>query len=163
MYPYPPIGPINVKWSFSFQLASCQLDALQQYNDNSSVREALRSLQGTMDKVYDRIILKMDEEYPGHIQAILQWLAYCQDEPSITQLAEVVLIDHGREIPTFDESRRISPQRPTDLCSDLIYIKTVEADGWYADTATTTQVCFLPLSLKMCLLFAFISQNVSPV
>ena len=105
-----------------------------------------------MDQAYNRVILEMDMEHPGYIQAILQWLVYCRDEPTIEQLAEVVLVDHGRELPTFEESRRISTLRLTELCYGLISVKTVEVDGYYADTTTATRVCFLPLSLKLYLL-----------
>ena len=135
-----------------FRWATCQLEVLRKRDNIALVRKALKALPKDLDETYERILLNIDEDYIEYVHAVLQWLAYCHHPMSVEQIADVVLVDHDLDLPTFDEARRISPQRIAALCSGLISIVTVKRDHYVGDKSMITQFRFAHSSVREYLL-----------
>lgn len=96
------------------------------------LRKALRSLPNTLDETYDRILLKVSEENHSLAIRLLRWLAFSARLLTLEEMAEILSIDDGDEIPRFDSDQRLrDPRDILDICSTLVTVFSDDkSDSW---------------------------------
>lgn len=114
-----------------FRWVACQLDALAKCTSLSKLRKALRTLPKTLEETYDRILLSIDPERRSDALKMLQWLAFSVHPLALADMAEVLAIDHTKNIPRFDPDLRLrDPRDVLEICPSLITISyTVFPEG----------------------------------
>ncbi|KAK2788575.1 hypothetical protein FQN53_003426 [Emmonsiellopsis sp. PD_33] len=103
-----------------FRWAACQLDTLEKCLTRSQLRKALGSLPATLDETYDRILVKIADEYVEYALRILTWLAFSARPLGLSEVAEVVAVDTDSG---FDPDGVLEdPMDVMAICSTLVTI-----------------------------------------
>jgi hypothetical protein len=88
------------------------------------LQKALRTLPPTLDQTYERILVRISEDYSQHAIRMLQWLAFSARPLSVDEVAEVAAVD-GKRDPAFDPDEVLeSPFDALVICSSLITLTT---------------------------------------
>ncbi|KAF9479014.1 hypothetical protein BDN70DRAFT_807702 [Pholiota conissans] len=105
-----------------FQWVSLQLVGLKKCPNEQSVLKQLKSLPKGLDKTYDLILSKIDEDYHLHTQTFLRWLCFSAHPMSLEEIAETIVVDFDFEDgPRCDPARRYNNKRDVlEKCAGLI-------------------------------------------
>ncbi|KAI0411065.1 hypothetical protein F5X98DRAFT_358030 [Xylaria grammica] len=109
-----------------FRWVSCQLDALENCHDQSSVRRTLASLPRTLDDTYARILSNIPPNYLPYATRILQFLTYSERPLRMEEAIDAIAVQPAN-IPRFDPKDRIVvPHEIQRYCSSLVLITKVK-------------------------------------
>src|SRR5271167_983338 len=97
---------------YRFRWVVCQLDTLRTCLKRSALLKALNQLPKTLDETYDRILLRIPEDYHHDAQVIFTLLAFSPRPISLEEASEAVAID--LEEKSFDPRNRL-PDLPVFL------------------------------------------------
>ncbi|KAK6496051.1 hypothetical protein TWF481_002076 [Arthrobotrys musiformis] len=98
-----------------FRLVACQLDVLENCLDYRTLRKALKSLPGTLDETYARILRNIPEEYKQGTIRILQFLMHSERPLTIEEAIDIIAIDTEGDEYSFDPKYRM-PNSDEILC-----------------------------------------------
>jgi hypothetical protein len=118
-----------------FRWVVCQLEMLRRCPTLADLRTALETLPKTLDETYERILLKIDENYTAHVQKILQYLAFAIRPPTLEEMVEILAIKMSNGELHIDPNNRISDARDIlSMCSSLVttsdYLRNSDGDGY---------------------------------
>lgn len=87
-----------------------------------SLRRALETLPRTLDEIYDRILLKIDENYQLQAFTALQWLTFSARSLALSEIAEAVAFKPDLREDSLDlkNSLLFEPQDILIVCSSLV-------------------------------------------
>src|SRR6266536_189841 len=112
-----------------FRWAMCQLGALRKCLTIGSLRKTLKTLPKTLDGVYNRILMSIDEEYAQDATKVLQCLVFSARPLRIKEVAEVLAVNLDRK-PYFDVERRLpEPRDILVICSSLVTVSLTRHNG----------------------------------
>ncbi|KAJ4423002.1 hypothetical protein N0V82_002396 [Gnomoniopsis sp. IMI 355080] len=97
-----------------FQYVTLQIEGLRNQGSNEISRQnILKNFPDGLKEIYDRILLQIPKADRKTAHRALQWLAFCDDELSVGELAEVAIIDsdipHARTNTDLLAFRRLDP------------------------------------------------------
>ncbi|MCJ1313135.1 hypothetical protein MMC25_006812 [Agyrium rufum] len=114
-----------------FRWVACQLDVLGSCLSPSVLDRTLKSLPRTLDETYERILLKVPEEYQQQAFSALQFLAFSLRPVSLDCIAEVIAFPPGcRDVDDMD--RLFDSHDVLAICPSLI---TIQQNGNIAQLA----------------------------
>ena len=112
-----------------FRWVALQLAELEKCSSAYEVEKKLKDLPKGLDKIYDRILEKIDEDHQADIRTFLQWLAFSKQSMTIEEIAATITVDFTSEdAPVFNSRKRYD--NPWDVlvrCSSLV----IESKGKY--------------------------------
>lgn len=130
--------------------------------------KVLRELPKTLDHTYDRILLRIPEEYHHDAQIVFNLLAFSARPISLAEAAEAVAID--LEQKSFDPRNRLrDPRDILKICSSLVTVSAFGAEPhqWTVSTSAATdeskELRFAHYSVKEYLLSGRISSRIFQV
>lgn len=104
-----------------FRWVSCQLDALENCLDYSTLKKSLVSLPKTLDETYTRILKNIPDEHKHHTVRILQFLTFSERPLQINEIVDAIAVQ--TEKARFDpENRMPVPEEISGYCSSLVAI-----------------------------------------
>ena len=112
----------------------CQLDTLRTCLKRTALLKALNQLPKTLDETYDRILLRIPEDYHHDAQIVLTLLAFSHRPITLAEVAEAVAID--LEQKSFDIRNRLpDPCSVLKICSSLVTLSPFEPKAISWETA----------------------------
>ena len=110
---------------YRFRWVVCQLDTLRTCLKRSALLKALHRLPKTLDETYDRILLRIPEDYHHDAQIVFSLLAFSPRPISLGEAAEAVAID--LEQKSFDPRDRLPDSCSIlKICSSLVTLSPFE-------------------------------------
>ena len=105
---------------FRFRWAYCQLDLLSKLRTPGAVKEALKSLPRSLDKTYEGLLSRIDEDEDRRLaRQILNILAFSLRPLSLREISDVLQITPGSY--QLDESKRLTnPKDVLSICGSLL-------------------------------------------
>ena len=104
-------------------MAALQLEELRNCCNLRELRKRLAKLPRSLYETYDRVLLKVDEEYRQPALRILQWLAFSARLPRLNELTEVLAVDlETKPHPRLCDDLRYDSEDVLFICSNLIII-----------------------------------------
>ena len=91
------------------------------------MKEALHALPATLDETYERMLIGIDPMFRKEATILLQWLAYAESPPTLSELAEASIIDLAGE-GRVDVDNRGSFQDTLEILTGLVTCGKVD-DG----------------------------------
>nr|CDP29975.1 Putative protein of unknown function [Podospora anserina S mat+] len=115
----------------NFRWVACQLQVLWGCHTIQELDEALKSLPATLEEIYERELLTVEERRSQGFRHILQWLCYSKRPLKLDEMAEVFAIDQGTNSrPHYDPRRRlVNATRFIHKHSNLVSVVLVKSKG----------------------------------
>ncbi|CAH0057757.1 unnamed protein product [Clonostachys solani] len=109
-----------------FRWATCQLDRIKHCLSPAMIRAELRSMPGTLDETYERILGSVPGVHRELVQSALKWLAFSSRPILLEELAEAVVL--RPELGDFSpaSSRLFTAKAVVDLCGVLVAQTTID-------------------------------------
>jgi hypothetical protein len=104
------------------------LDALAKCRNKAQLRISLSTLPPTLDETYERILSAIREEDAEYAVRILRWLSFSERPLLLEEVAEVVALDPGREVPFHEDEVLLDPLDVLEICSSLVITTTISKD-----------------------------------
>ena len=107
-----------------FIWVALQLDELAKCSSKAEITKRLKELPKGLDKVYHRILSKIDENHRDDVKTFLQWLAFSKRPMTIAEIADTITVDFtSKDGPVFNsDNRYIDQQDVLVKCSSLVYV-----------------------------------------
>jgi ankyrin repeat protein len=117
------IKETNALFWHRFRWAYCQLHALKKLKSTSPkyVKKALDDLPATLDDMYMRVLLDIEEMYHDHALTLLRWLAYARSPPSLGELVDAAVTDPIHE-SCIDADNRGDLEDTLNILSELVTV-----------------------------------------
>jgi hypothetical protein len=120
-----------------FRWAYCQLQQLRKLKSTAPkyVKLVLGALPITLDDTYSRMLLEIEEMYHHQALILLQWLAYAQSPPTLSELVEAAIIDPAEESPV-DVENRGDLEDTLNILSGLVIVERTQEDDTHSEPET---------------------------
>jgi hypothetical protein len=80
----------------------------------------LKALPKSLDETYDQILSSIDKEHYGHVQKILQWLAFSVRPVSLEEVAAALTVDLDHNCLLDPDQQLHDPHDILAICSSLV-------------------------------------------
>ncbi|KAK3613761.1 hypothetical protein LTR56_027692 [Elasticomyces elasticus] len=122
---------ISVQADGMFRWAYCQLQELRKLKGTKPkyIKETLRNLPATLDATYDRMLSKIEDLYHKEAIVLLQWLAYAQSPPSLSELVDAAIIDPTEEGCVATDERG-GLEDTLEILSGLVVVLGINAEDY---------------------------------
>lgn len=105
-----------------FRWVKCQLDAIRPLKRPKIIREALETLQRTLDGTYERILLHLSNDAEDNLvllRRILAFVTFAKRPMTVAELAQAVIVEIRRK-KLDDDAAFYDPDDLLSLCRPLI-------------------------------------------
>lgn len=111
---------------YRFRWASCQLDALEEYEMPNDLLKALDTLPDTLDETYRRILDGIPQIHLKNSTRILQFLTYAERPIKIREAVDILATTPEDDLKFDPGNRMPNPQGILKFCSSLVSISEEE-------------------------------------
>ncbi|KAJ7511655.1 ankyrin repeat-containing domain protein [Mycena galericulata] len=106
-----------------FRLVALQLDQLRRCHYESDVGPALSTMPSTMDKIYDRILEKIQSDQPmlAMVNRTLNWLIFSVRPVTLKEVIDALAVNFHESPLRFNPKKRfMKPLQLLDACAGLV-------------------------------------------
>lgn len=90
-----------------FRWVKCQLDLIKSLKRPKSIRTAIKTLPGTLDETYERILCSVaGDDERQIVRLLLQFVIFAARPMTINELAEAVVIDNDETVLDEEADRK---------------------------------------------------------
>ena len=84
-----------------FRWVVLQLAELEKCSSRYEIDKQLAELPKGLDEIYNRILKSINEKHCADTRMFLQWLAFCEMQMKIEEIAETIIVDFSLKIFQF--------------------------------------------------------------